>query len=156
MKPKAKGNLLVAIQFLLLGLLFLLPNQNSWQLPAGVEAALNILSLIAFALLIISGLNLGKSLTANPVPLDTAQLKTKGLYALVRHPIYAAVILLAAARVIQSGSWVHLGIAVALVVLLSVKARFEEAMLLERYSGYAEYAEKVGRMIPLVGRIKRH
>lgn len=155
MKPKTKGNVLVSIQFFLLGLLFLLPNQNSWHLPAEVESALNILSLIALILLVISGLNLGKSLTANPVPLESGQLKTKGLYAVVRHPIYAAVILLAAARVSQSGSWAHLGVAATLVALLSIKARFEEKMLLKRYEGYSAYAERVGRMIPFIGRIKR-
>ena len=42
----------------------------------------------------------------------------------------------------------------ALITLLSVKARFEESLLLAKYEGYKQYASRVGRMLPGIGRIR--
>ena len=44
----------------------------------------------------------------------------------------------------------HLGLWLAIVVLLMIKARWEEPMLVERY---ADYALRVGRCIPGIGGI---
>jgi protein-S-isoprenylcysteine O-methyltransferase Ste14 len=154
MTNKAKGNIFVAIQFALLALLFLVPGGTDWEVSAEVSAVAATIAVVAFAILVISAVNLGKSLTANPVPLETAKLKTSGLYSVVRHPIYFAVILLAAATVVQSKSWIHLFLGIALFVLFEFKARFEESLLFQRYPEYAAYAARVGRLIPLVGRIR--
>jgi len=40
-----------------------------------------------------------------------------------------------------------------LVMLLNVKARAEERLLLERYENYRDYARSVGRFIPGLGKI---
>jgi protein-S-isoprenylcysteine O-methyltransferase Ste14 len=154
MTNKTKGNIYVAIQFALLGLLFLVPGRNDWMIAPELRFLAVAVSGIATLMLIVSAINLGKSLTANPVPLDTAKLKTNGLYSIVRHPIYFAVILLAVAAVVQSKSWMHVLFAIALFVLFEFKARFEERLLMKRYAEYAAYAARVGRLIPLVGRIR--
>jgi protein-S-isoprenylcysteine O-methyltransferase Ste14 len=48
----------------------------------------------------------------------------------------------------------HLIAAGALIVLLMVKSRLEERMLLGQYRDYAAYAARVGRLVPGVGRIR--
>jgi protein-S-isoprenylcysteine O-methyltransferase Ste14 len=154
MKNKTKGNIFVAIQFALLALLFLVPGGSDWQVATEMSFALALISALGFVILIVSAINLGKSLTANPVPLENAVLKTNGLYSLVRHPIYFGVILLAVAAVVQSRSFMHLLFGIALFVLFELKARFEEKLLLVHYPDYATYASRVGRLIPLIGRIR--
>jgi protein-S-isoprenylcysteine O-methyltransferase Ste14 len=154
MTNKSKGNIFVAFQFALLGLLFLVPGRSDWSVSQPTSNAMLLISIFAASILIVSAINLGKSLTANPVPLDIATLKTKGFYAIVRHPIYFAVLLLALSAAVQSKSWLHVFFAIALFILLEFKARFEEKLLLEHYADYASYAAKVGRLIPFVGRIR--
>jgi protein-S-isoprenylcysteine O-methyltransferase Ste14 len=155
MTNKTKGNIFVAIQFALLALLFFVPGGSDWQVSTEMSLASLLLSAFGFVILIFSAVTLGKSLTANPVPLKNAVLKTNGLYSLVRHPIYFGVILLAVAVVVQSRSWMHLLFGMALFVLFELKARFEESLLLEHYRDYAAYASKVGRLLPLIGRIRK-
>ena len=48
--------------------------------------------------------------------------------------------------------WVALA---ALAFVVAVKARMEERYLMREYSGYAEYASRVGRFVPGVGRLRR-
>jgi protein-S-isoprenylcysteine O-methyltransferase Ste14 len=154
MTNKTIGNLLVLGQFIFIGILFLTPAEAGYSLTGEVEVALAVVSLVGVAVLMVSFVNLGKSLTANPVPLENATLKTSGLYSLVRHPIYLGLILLAVSAAAQKGGWVHVASAISLVILLSFKARFEESMLLDKFDGYAAYAAKVGRIIPFLGRIR--
>lgn len=154
MTNKTKGNILVGIQFLLLAVIFLSPKLNDWLISPFFEQVVNSFSFIAIAFLVIAGLNLGKSLTANPVPTDSSTLKTNGLYRFVRHPIYSALILLSVSTVFASQSWLKALTAIALIALLSYKARFEENLLLQRYADYAKYAARVGRLVPLVGRLR--
>jgi protein-S-isoprenylcysteine O-methyltransferase Ste14 len=154
MNNKTKGNIFVAIQFALLGLLFLVPGRSDWTVAAELALIGVVVSSIAAVILVVSAINLGKSLTANPVPLETATLKTNGLYAIVRHPIYFAVLLLAVVAVVQSRSFMHIVIGVALFVLFEFKARFEEQLLMQHYADYRAYAAKVGRLIPFIGRIR--
>jgi protein-S-isoprenylcysteine O-methyltransferase Ste14 len=154
MNSKTKGNLLVGLQFLLLAFLILLPVGGNWETSLFFIAIANVMTVLSFIILLVSAINLGKSLTANPVPLEKAQLKTTGMYSLVRHPIYSAIVLLAIGRSVTSESFLVLLVGVLLVVLISIKARFEDRLLLKHYEGYATYAAKVGRMIPGIGRIR--
>lgn len=154
MSNKTIGNLLVLGQFLFIGILFLTPAEAAYSLTGEVEVALAVVSLLGVAVLMVSFVNLGKSLTANPVPLENATLRTSGLYSVVRHPIYLGLIMLAVSAATQKGGWIHMASAISLIFLLSFKARFEETMLLAKFSGYAAYAAKVGRMIPFLGRIR--
>ena len=150
---KAKGNLMVILQFVFLGLLVFLPNSTDWTV--NLAAVAWVTQALGWVFLAGGGINLGRSLTANPVPLAKAKLKTNGLYAVVRHPIYLGLLLLAWGIAAGSGSWRKVIYAVALTLLLNVKSRFEEKLLLAKFSDYASYAAKVGRLVPLIGRIKR-
>jgi len=74
-----------------------------------------------------------------------------GLYAIVRHPMYAGATLLFISAPLLLGSIT--GLALGLVLILTIGARSvgEEAMLKEELEGYCDYMRKVKwRIIPYV------
>lgn len=77
-------------------------------------------------------------------------LVTSGPYAIVRNPIYAAVLLFTFAGV--SVHFTVESVALALVVALAMAARIilEERFLRATYPDYADYAHRVKRLVPLV------
>ncbi len=115
--------------------------------PLGRAVAAVLLS--AGAATGVSGaLVLGKSLTPFPKPPVEARLVRRGIYSIMRHPIYTGLIALSFgwACLWSSGRGVALGLIQAL--LLDIKARREEYWLREKFSDYQEYAVKVRRLIP--------
>jgi len=76
-------------------------------------------------------------------------LITDGLFARVRHPIYAFSIALMIATAIVLPSVPLLVVALAHVVLMNVKARSEEAHLARMHGdAYRRYVERTGRFVP--------
>ncbi len=74
-----------------------------------------------------------------------------GLYGVVRHPMYAATVLLFLAMPLVLGSWVSFGVFLVYPVLMAVRIGHEEDLLRRELDGYAAYCEKVRwRMIPLI------
>lgn len=129
------------------------PGAPAW--PAEWDAVATIvgvtLMLIGMPLAVAGLLALGdKSLTALPYPKDGSVLVESGPYALVRHPIYAGLILGA----FGWGLFVHGGLtllyAAALFLLFDLKSRREERWLSERYTGYAEYRTRVKKLLPWI------
>ena len=90
-------------------------------------------------------------LRANSFATTTIQLQrergqtvvTTGPYAVVRHPMYAYDILLLLGAPLLLGSLWGLAALVVFVPLLAARALGEEALLLARLPGYADYARKV-------------
>jgi protein-S-isoprenylcysteine O-methyltransferase Ste14 len=94
--------------------------------------------------------HLGKSLTAMPKPLDGAAMKTTGMYALARHPIYGGLILVVAGGALTN-SPLALVPAAALALLFEGKRRVEERWLIGHYDDYFDYMQRVKRsFIPFV------
>jgi protein-S-isoprenylcysteine O-methyltransferase Ste14 len=94
--------------------------------------------------------DLGSSLTALPRPRDDAQFVESGIYARIRHPIYAGLILAALGWSLLTRSVPALGAALALALFLDAKARREEAWLIERYASYPAYRLRSKRFVPSV------
>jgi len=93
---------------------------------------------------------LGRNLTVFPRPLDTAELVVRGPYRIVRHPIYAAGLVLFLGFSLCRGPLV-LGATACLAVVWALKARVEERYLRGRYPGYESYTQRVRyRLLPLV------
>lgn len=91
---------------------------------------------------------LGEDLVATPMPAPGASLRQAGIYAAVRHPIYAALI---------SGVWgwallwtsvAGLGLAAICTFFFLLKSRYEEGLLAARFSAYEEYRRRVPAFIP--------
>jgi protein-S-isoprenylcysteine O-methyltransferase Ste14 len=77
-------------------------------------------------------------------------LVTAGPYRYLRHPIYAAILLFAAAGLAAHPSWAAAGSGALLVVGASIRAVAEERLLVERYPDYRDYARRTRRFIPFV------
>ena len=84
---------LVALQLLLLAGLLWLPGRRAWPVPGWLITVAVVAIAVAGAWAVAGALRLGSSLTASPLPSPGAQLRTAGVYASVRHPIYSALLL---------------------------------------------------------------
>jgi protein-S-isoprenylcysteine O-methyltransferase Ste14 len=94
---------------------------------------------------------LGAGLTPFPAPLPDGALVERGVYRLVRHPIYGGLCLGAAGLGVFDGNPSAVFVAAVLTVYLWIKAGHEEGRLLSHYPDYAGYRERVGkRLLPWI------
>ena len=141
------GSLLVAAQ---LGLLV------ACLIPAGPvlgSGQLRPVGLICIAVAAIVGglalLVLGRSFRVHPVPAARASLRTSGIYAWVRHPMYAALLLGGLGVTLFTGRVLALVALAGLGVVLHLKARFEDRLLEERFGWqFSVYASRVPALLP--------
>jgi len=148
MDNHAKGRLLVTLQFLLLGGLVFISSEDIFWGNSVVDFIGLGLEIIGFVVVLIGFRGLGKSLTANPVPIKSGKLVTTGIYSRVRHPIYLGLILVSFGIVLTNGSVIKFGFWILLVALLIFKMKFEESLLVKTYPGYKQYQEKVPGIFP--------
>lgn len=140
------GWFLVLLQATLLVLLVIVP-----RAPITPARLLPGLVIIALAGLLgaWSGRRLGSALTPTPVPVPGAALRTDGPYGLVRHPIYAAVILAAVGYTIAMGSWWTVVVLALLIVFFVAKSRWEDRLLREVHGDqWAAWARTTGALLP--------
>lgn len=91
---------------------------------------------------------LGGSLTPFPTPSERATLRVGGAYRLSRHPIYGGLLLVALGWSLALSPLALVPTAL-LVLLLELKSRHEETLLVERYPDYADYRRRVRwRFVP--------
>ena len=146
------ARLMVVGQFVLIGILVALPKGDDWPVPTALTVACSVATVLGLTVMVIGATGLGRGLTATPLPNAHAQLRTGGLYRYARHPIYSGLLLMMAAITVAAGSGLRLLTLAALVLLLNVKARWEETRLAERFEGYADYADRTPRFLPLRSR----
>lgn len=84
----------------------------------------------------------------HPEPKARGQLVTTGPYRLIRHPMYTAVLLLAAALALVAGNAFAWLAWVLLFGVLLTKARLEEDWLCEYHPLYASYRQRSKRFVP--------
>ena len=124
--------------------------------PEGAVGALLVTGLVigagGAALLGWGVASLGSSLTPYPRPQEGAMFRGDGVYRHVRHPIYGGVLLLALGWSLAL-SPLALAATALLWILLELKSRLEETMLIERYPEYRTYASRVRRrFVPALAR----
>ena len=153
MSNRNKGVLLVVVQFLLLFTIVVLPHDEMWPVSETLGTIAVLILIAGLAITLFGIVSLGSSLTATPVPKDGAVLRTTGMYAIVRHPIYLGLILFGLGLTLPSGSVLTVFSYGLLIFLLSYKARFEEQLLIAQYPQYRAYASRVGRILPFVGKL---
>jgi len=74
-----------------------------------------------------------------------------GLYGVVRHPMYAATVLMFLSMPLVLGSWISLAVFLFYPILIARRIRGEEQVLLEGLAGYGDYMKKVKyRIIPFL------
>jgi protein-S-isoprenylcysteine O-methyltransferase Ste14 len=120
------------------------------ELPIAVEIAAQAIVLAGYLVALnVFTVNKWASRTVEAVP--GQQVISTGPYAVVRHPMYVALIAFYGATPIALGSWWAVIPAVLFVPLLIVRIRNEEEVLVRGLPGYDEYRKKVRfRLIPYV------
>ena len=150
--PRGEG--WVVGQLALIGLVILLGGPGLGRLPpdsligwVGFVVGGSAIA-IGCVLAIRAVVDLGGRVTPWPRPRPDAHLVESGIYARLRHPIYAGLILLSLGWGALTASPPAFVAALLLAVLLDAKARREEAWLLERYDAYADYRRRSKRFVP--------
>jgi protein-S-isoprenylcysteine O-methyltransferase Ste14 len=118
--------------------------------PDSVAGTLTILGLallcagLLLLLVAVATLVLARAMTVMPRPREGSRVAQAGVYRVVRHPVYGAVLLIVFGAALAESP---LGLipAALLVVVFDLKARLEEAWLLERRPDYAGYRERTRR-----------
>jgi protein-S-isoprenylcysteine O-methyltransferase Ste14 len=150
----ARGGWWVAVQFPLLLLAYLIPGWTGYASHGDFAALLAYggLALIGVGALLTFGgvVALGRWLTPFPQPLPESQLRTGGAYALVRHPLYAGILLMACGWSLYSHSLAGLAFDAMLFVFFDRKAAREERWLAQKFPDYAAYSRRVKKLIPWI------
>jgi protein-S-isoprenylcysteine O-methyltransferase Ste14 len=93
--------------------------------------------------------SLGKNLTDTVVTRKQATLVSHGPYQWVRHPFYVCAALMVVALSLIAANAIFLIIGSAMVGLLALRTRVEEANLLARFGAdYQNYMDRTGRFFP--------
>jgi protein-S-isoprenylcysteine O-methyltransferase Ste14 len=116
--------------------------------PHGSEPWLRIsgfvLEAVGVAVFVMSRITLGRSFTPLPRPRDRSTLRTTGIYARARHPVYGG-LLIAGLGLSLHRSPLVFGPTAVLAVVFWLKSIREEVWLTERYPDYAAYRRETPR-----------
>jgi protein-S-isoprenylcysteine O-methyltransferase Ste14 len=116
----------------------------AWQRWTGVGALL-----MGCALLVWTFRSLGKNLTDTVVTRKTHSLVVHGPYRWIRHPLYSSAAMLIAAVSLIAANWFLFATGVAVLCVLVLRTRTEEANLLARFGeSYRQYRERTGQFVP--------
>jgi protein-S-isoprenylcysteine O-methyltransferase Ste14 len=123
-----------------------------------VPMAVRILGIVAATAGVVAGAwtfaTLGDAITDTVVVRTGCALVTTGPYRFVRHPLYAAALLLTAGLLLASGSVTATVAALVVAVLLALRTRREERRLLEHYGDdYRAWRDRTPALVP---RLKPH
>jgi len=143
-----RGWALVGAQLVLLAVIVLAPSDPAWKLPWLLRVIAWLIAGAGVAAIVWGSHSLGSGITPHPAPTPDATLRTDGPYRYVRHPIYSGLLLLAAGVTLALASALKAAAFALLLVVLSIKARFEEGLLAEHFPGYESYARLTPRFVP--------
>jgi protein-S-isoprenylcysteine O-methyltransferase Ste14 len=140
------GSALVLAQFALLALCLLPVGPVLWSgLRAAGLACLGLAAVVGVLALIA----MGRDLRVHPVPGEQARLRTGGIYGLIRHPMYLAVLLAALGVVLSTGRLLAVLATLGLAAVLTAKAAFEDRLLQAKFGWqFAVYACRVPAILP--------
>ena len=90
-------------------------------------------------------IQLGRSFS---IMATSRELKTEGSYSIVRHPLYAAEVLMILGVVLAHGTAFAFGVGALWLVLQIRRAQYEESVLRATFPEYEGYARRVPMLIP--------
>jgi protein-S-isoprenylcysteine O-methyltransferase Ste14 len=116
-----------------------------------------VLALAGIAATFYAQVAMGTSWRIGVDPAERTELVTTGPFALVRNPIFAAMLPTALGLTLLVPSWVALAGLAGLAIALELQVRVVEEPYLLRAQGdaYAGYAARVGRFVPGLGLLRR-
>jgi protein-S-isoprenylcysteine O-methyltransferase Ste14 len=121
-----------------------------WVTPAPVGWALFALALAGFVFTWAARLHLGPLWSNAAAPWEDHRIVDTGPYGLVRHPVYAGLLLAAWATALELGRIEALAGAALVTISLSMRARLEERALRRDVSeaAYGAYRARVPMLLP--------
>jgi protein-S-isoprenylcysteine O-methyltransferase Ste14 len=126
-----------------------------WAGPAWDGAARTVSSGLGLVLVALAGLigirallDLRSAFTPLPHPVPGSTLVERGVYRLVRHPMYLAVVTAGLGWALLTASPASLAATVVLFGFFDLKSRREEVWLVEAYPDYAAYRRRTRRIVP--------
>lgn len=128
---------------------------GAWLVPGWLAAAGGCLALGGFVLIVAAQARMGASwrigIDDRPTPLVTG-----GLFAVVRNPIFSGMLVAFAGEVLIVPSPWLIAAWLAAALGIAVQTRREERHLIAMHgAAYLEYAARVGRFVPGIGRLRR-
>ena len=145
MQDQFKSILLVGLQFLCIIVLLSTSTLKHISLTSYILLGLSVLVM----LWAIATMQKSK-LRVQPQPARNAVFITSGPYRFVRHPMYTAVLLGCVGLLTDQFTWLRFSIVLALAIVLIIKLRWEEKMLMQKFEQYEQYCEHTHRLIPFV------
>ena len=146
MKTK-KDYIYVGIQ-LVLFVVYFLPIQNTnINLPEWLRYSGLLMLILGLVLALVALLQINTKLSPFPTPVTNGKLITTGAYSIARHPIYTSVLAITLGYAIYTVSLFKFVIFVLLWMLFYFKSKYEEQLLLEKFSHYSDYKQKTRRFI---------
>jgi protein-S-isoprenylcysteine O-methyltransferase Ste14 len=125
-----------------------------YQMPDGLGWLGALLMAGSIALLVLAHRDLGRNWSPSVDLRQEHKLVTQGIYAHLRHPIYASVWLWCLAQALLVHNWIG-GLAGLLLFLPVYLTRLpvEEGMMLDQFGEqYREYKRRVGGIFPRLGK----
>jgi protein-S-isoprenylcysteine O-methyltransferase Ste14 len=144
-----RGTRWVVVQMVLLGALAAVAPWHHGHWPLLLSAVPAAILFAYGAWTGVAGVRgLGRNLTPLPAPKTGGTLVTTGIYARLRHPLYASLMALGLGWALAWSSGPGLALAGALCLFLHAKARHEESHLCQAFPEYPEYMARVPRYLP--------
>lgn len=112
--------------------------------------------LIIGGLLLLAGLALGFSavnsmkqpISVLPSPINGSRLITNGPYKYIRHPMYSSIIMASMGIVIAAPTASRLVALSCLIIVLTIKTKYEETLLGAKFKAYKDHIYYTGRFVP--------
>lgn len=150
----SRGEWWVVIQLLLFGAIALapryLPDVSIW--PAWLQTGVTPIGIGAiFVGILLAGggvFSLGNNLSPFPRPKDDSEFVKRGVYRIVRHPIYSGLLFLALGWSLLQTSTAALVLTIVLGFFFDRKSAREEVWLSQKFAAYGNYRTRVRKLIP--------
>ncbi len=140
---KEFGGFLVGCQFILL---ILLVASTSWP-HINLLALPFLIASLVLAAWAVRVMRLGH-FNIRPTIRDGALLVTHGPYRYIRHPMYASILLAGLGLLLITCSWLRLATFLILWLVLYLKLRIEEKLLVQHFPGYSSYKKRSRMFFP--------
>jgi protein-S-isoprenylcysteine O-methyltransferase Ste14 len=116
-----------------------------WQSIVGI-----VISVSGVVLMIASRIALGRNFRVYAAPRRSGAIIVKGVYGLIRHPMYIGTIMAVGGWVLMWGSLFTIPCWVGVVALYVLKISREEPILAAKFPEYKEYQERTWKLIPFI------
>ena len=136
----------LALLILIVTILYLLISGNLLALSPVVIAA----QLLAIALSVWARRTFQTNQFSIQAAPQEGHLLLSGPYQFIRHPMYAAALLLIWSGILGHISLVNLLIGVSITGVIAIRIVVEEQYLHTLYPGYTDYSHRTKRLIPLI------